>query len=87
MGEVRIIPQNKIVTTLIKQTLGDKVDHAEFSVSSVAIIETAAEKWVGLTRRVATSTHRKHYQDANLVRHLYDLYRINKLGYFTDEFK
>ena len=54
--------------------------------NSVAIIETAAEKWVGLTRRVATSVHRKHYRDASLVRHLYDLYKINELGYFSDEF-
>ena len=50
------------------------------------MIETAAEKWVGLTRRVATSRHRRHYRDANLVRHLYDLYKINELGYFTDAF-
>jgi len=86
LAGVKVPPEIKPVTTLIKQTLGDKVEHAEFPVNSVAIIETAAEKWVGLTRRVATSTHRKHYRDANLVRHLYDLYQINKLGYFSDEF-
>ncbi len=86
LAEVKIKPETKPVTTLIKQTLGDKVEHPECPVSSVAIIETAAEKWVGLTRRVATSAHRKHYRDPNLVRHLYDLYRINELGYFSDEF-
>jgi len=86
LAEVKVSPETKSVTTLIKQTLGDKVEHPEFPVNSVAIIETAAEKWVGLTRRVATSMHRKHYRDANLVRHLYDLYQINKLGYFSDEF-
>jgi len=86
LAEVKVSPETKSVTTLIKQTLGNKVEHLEFPVNSVAIIETAAEKWVGLTRRVATSTHRKHYRDAHLVRHLYDLYQINKLGYFSDEF-
>ncbi len=86
LAEVKMATEIKPVTTLIRQVFGDKVDHPEFPVNSVAIIETAAEKWVGLTRRVATSKHRKHYRDANLVRHLYDLYKINELGYFTDEF-
>lgn len=86
LAEVKVNPENKPVTTLVKQILGDKVDHLEFPVKSVAIIETAAEKWVGLTRRVATSKHRKHYRDPNLVRHLYDLYKINECGYFLDEF-
>ncbi len=87
LADVKAQPQEKPVTTLIKQILGEKVEHIEFPVNSVAVIETAAEKWVGLTRRVATSRHREHYRDANLVRHLYDLHQINKLGYFTDEFK
>lgn len=87
LADVKVAPQEKMVTTLLKQVLGDKVQHPEFLVNSVAIIETAAEKWVGLTRRVATSRHRSHYRDVNLVRHLYDLYRINELGHFTEEFK
>lgn len=86
LAEVKISPEIKPVTTLIRQTLGDEVDHLEFPVNSVAIIETAAEKWVGLTRRVATSRHRTHYRDPHLVRHLYDLYKINELGYFSDKF-
>lgn len=87
LAEVKVEPENKSVTTLIQQILGSKVKHIEFPVNTVAIIETAAEKWVGLTRRVATCAHRKHYRDASLVRHLYDLYKINEHGYFTDEFQ
>lgn len=86
LAEVKATPVIQPVTTLIRQVFGDKVTHPEFPVNSVAIIETAAEKWVGLTRRVATSRHRSHYRDANLVRHLYDLYKINELGHFTAEF-
>jgi hypothetical protein len=86
LAEVKEPIESKPVTTLIKQVLGDKVEHPVFPVNSVAIIETAAEKWVGLTRRVATSRHRSYYRDANLVRHLYDLYKINELGYFSDTF-
>ena len=80
-------PEKKPVTTLIKQTLGDKVEHPEFSVNTVAIIETAAEKWVALTRRVASSRYRKHYRDPNLVRHLYDLYKINEKNTLSTKFK
>lgn len=86
LNNIRVSPQIKPVITLIGEVLGEKVAHAEFPVNSVAIIETAAEKWVALTRRVATSRHRKHYRDANLVRHLYDLYKINMGGYFTNQF-
>ena len=41
---------------------------------------------MGLTRRVATSKYREYYKDPHLVRHLYDLYKINKDGYLTKEF-
>jgi predicted nucleotidyltransferase component of viral defense system len=84
--DVKIQSEIKPVTTLIKQILGDKVEHTEFDVNTVAIIETAAEKWVALTRRVALSSHKEHPKDANLVRHIYDLHRIQELGYFSNEF-
>lgn len=87
LGDVKIKPEIKPVTTLIHQVLGERVKHPEFPVKSIAVMETAVEKWVALTRRVATSSHRQHYRDANLVRHLYDLYQINELGFFDDRFK
>lgn len=86
LAEVKLPPETKSVTTLIRQVFGEKIDHPEFFVNCVAIIETAAEKWVGLTRRVANSTQKSHYRDASLVRHLYDLYKIKQLGHFTDQF-
>jgi hypothetical protein len=57
------------VTTLIHKILGDKVNQPTHIINAMAVTETAAEKWVALTRRVATSTHRAHYLDTNLVRH------------------
>ena len=78
LGEVKTVPVDKPVTALIKQVLGDKVDYPKFSVKTITVIETAAEKWVALTRRIATSKYREHYRDASLVRHLYDLYQINR---------
>ena len=86
LGSVRLIPETKTVTTLIKRTLCDKIEHDSFPIDCLAVLETAAEKWVGLTRRVATSKHRDHYKDPNLVRHLYDLYKIDQCGYFNDHF-
>jgi len=50
------------------------------------VIETAAEKWVALTRRIATARLRPEYQDMSLVRHLYDLHRICEKGHFSNEF-
>ncbi len=73
------------ITTLIKQTLGDLVEHPEKNMQCVSVNETAAEKWVALTRRVANATRNPHvFLDPTLVRHIYDLYSIeNKIG--TDE--
>jgi len=88
LAHVQEKPEERSVTTLIKKHLGDKVDHPKTGVSCLAVIETAAEKWVGLTRRVATAatSGKKGYDDHNLVRHLYDLYKIKASGYFNERF-
>lgn len=74
------------ITTLIRNTLGDVIKHPENNITCVSITETAAEKWVGLTRRIATIQHREYYNDSALVRHMYDLYKINSMGKLGDEF-
>lgn len=74
------------VTTLIKNTLGGTVNYPEKMIVCMSIAETAAEKWVGLTRRIATTQHRQHYNDSSLVRHIYDLYKINQLGKLETSF-
>ena len=45
--------ENKNVTTLIRQILGDAIPHTEKSIECITVPETAADKWVALTRRVA----------------------------------
>ena len=60
--------------------------HPEFLVDVMSMVETAAEKWVALTRRVATMAHHQAYQDQSLVRHLYDLYKMNEHGVLTEQF-
>lgn len=86
-GEVRTPVEEKNVTSLVKQVLGDKVGHQQFKVKCISVIETATEKWVALTRRVATASQHPHYRDSTLVRHLYDLFEIERSGYFTDYFE
>jgi len=84
--DVKTPVESKPVTTLIQQTLGEAVSHKEFPVNSVSVIETAAEKWVALTRRIATMFYRRNYRDNSLIRHLYDLYKIEQQSLFTDKF-
>lgn len=67
-----------LVTTLIQKTLGNDVNHPSKQITCISIIETAAEKWVGLTRRIATIKDRSSYNDPTLVRHIYDLYKIKQ---------
>jgi len=78
LAEVKTPTDRLPITTLIQQTLGDQVKHPSKSLDCISIIETAAEKWIGLTRRIATIKHRAYYKDRTLVRHLYDLYQIQK---------
>lgn len=40
----------------MKQVFGDVTEHATHDINSVSIIETAAEKWVALTCRVANTS-------------------------------
>ncbi|MCP4475631.1 MAG: nucleotidyl transferase AbiEii/AbiGii toxin family protein [Gammaproteobacteria bacterium] len=86
LADVKITPEKKRVTTLVRQIFGDDIAHSEFLINSMAIVETAAEKWVGLTRRIATSKHREYYHNPHLVRHLYDLYQIHSLYPLSEAF-
>lgn len=87
LANVKTQTATKQVTTLIRQTLGNKIIHPEFPINSVSVIETAAEKWVALTRRIATMKHRQHYRDPSLVRHLYDIHSIEQNGLFNNSFQ
>jgi predicted nucleotidyltransferase component of viral defense system len=77
LGEVNMPPVEKKITSLIRETLGKVPQQIETSVACMSVLETAAEKWVALTRRVATIKERGKYYKQALVRHLYDLLMIN----------
>jgi hypothetical protein len=85
--EIKIQTFKLSVDTLIKSTLGNKVKSQDCALECVSIEETATEKWVALTRRIAETTRypfRKEDNSQALVRHIYDLFIIikeNKLGH------
>lgn len=82
-SEIRLPTQELPITTLIQDTLGQNAGLEFNSLMCVSIEETAAEKWVGLTRRIAASDRGYYPEDITLVRHIYDLSAIvtaNKLG-------
>jgi predicted nucleotidyltransferase component of viral defense system len=80
LGDLLLEPNKANITTLMKETLGNECDHASFPVACVALDETAAEKWVALTRRIAGIQIKTRQSDKHLVRHLYDLYHLNTKG-------
>lgn len=48
----------------------------DFEANCISVIETAAEKWVSLTRRVAAMERGLMSNDSTIIRHLYDLHTI-----------
>ncbi len=66
------------ITTLMQETFGEKLQHPIVQVSTMSIVETAAEKWVALTRRITTKMEDDAYHTQALVRHLYDLYEMRE---------
>lgn len=86
LGDLALNPQTTEITTLIKLTLGESCNHTIFPVNCVALDETAAEKWVALTRRVANTQLRTRKSDQHLVRHLYDLYHLKISGLLTGDY-
>tara|TARA_R110000868_G_scaffold84822_6_gene239006 strand:- start:78582 stop:79547 length:966 start_codon:yes stop_codon:yes gene_type:complete len=86
LGDIILPSQSHDVTTLIKLTLGEKCQHVSFPVVCIAIDETAAEKWVALTRRIANAEIAPKFFDKHLVRHLYDLHKLVHGNLLTGEY-
>ena len=86
LGELELEPQVKDISSMVKVHLGDESDHVFFPVACVALDETAAEKWVALTRRVAGAGKKERDSDKHLVRHLYDLYQLSDKKCLSDKY-
>ncbi len=78
--------QELSVTSLIQDTLGQVAGLKSSSVICISVKETAAEKWVGLTRRIAASERGYYAEDTTLIRYVYDLSAIYAAGGIDDKF-
>ncbi|KTD22247.1 nucleotidyl transferase AbiEii/AbiGii toxin family protein [Legionella londiniensis] len=87
LGELELKPEIKNISSMIKVTLGNaECDHRYFSVPCVALNETAAEKWVALSRRIVDANQTPRDSDKHLVRHLYDLYQLHQQNCLSDDY-
>ena len=86
LSDVRLAVECLSVKTLIEQTLKNINLFKSSSTHCVSINETAIEKWVGLTRRIAAIERGYHADDETLIRHVYDLNAINKANRITADF-
>jgi hypothetical protein len=77
-------PNVKNITTLVKLQLGNQINHPVLSFSCMSILESAAEKYVSLIRRVNTDLF-KSKSDNDLIRHLYDLHEISRSPIFDTQ--
>jgi predicted nucleotidyltransferase component of viral defense system len=85
-SSLRLPTQILPVNTLIQDTLGETVNLNSCLLTCISAEETAAEKWVGLTRRIAASERGYYQEDTTLVRHIYDLASINSAYPLSDNF-
>ncbi|CZG09646.1 nucleotidyl transferase AbiEii/AbiGii toxin family protein [Legionella pneumophila] len=87
LGELELKPEIKSISSMIKVTLGDtECNHRYFPVPCVALDETAAEKWVALSRRIVDANQTPRDSDKHLVRHLYDLYQLHQQNRLSDDY-
>lgn len=64
----------KMVCSFYSEARGDAPEIP--SIACVALAETAAEKFVALTRRIGEAFDRDERADRTLVRHIYDLFQL-----------
>lgn len=76
LSNIRLSTDELSVDTLIESTLDIEPIFEPKPISCISVQETAIEKWVGLTRRVAAIQREYHRDDSTLVRHIYDLNAI-----------
>lgn len=82
------MPTNVLpVTTLVGDAIGNNVEFPQAQVNCISVIETAAEKWVALLRRIAMADKGYSTLNRTLIRHLYDLLHIFTTHKITDEFQ
>lgn len=87
LGTLELMPEKKMISSMTKVTLGEEhSNHDYFPVACVALDETAAEKWVALSRRIVDAKQTPRDSDKDLVRHLYDLHQLHSQQQLTPRY-
>lgn len=86
VSDVHLAIENLFIRTLIEEALGNKIFFSNLNTQCISIEETAIEKFIGLTRRIMAIERGYYEDDKALIRHIYDLNAIKKMGKITDKF-
>lgn len=86
LAEPRLPLAIKSVASLVDRTFPNE-KLIEKNINCISILETAAEKWVALTRRIAAIARGHDSLDETLVRHIYDLHAIIGHISLSEDFK
>lgn len=86
LSNARFSTEHLKINTIIEDVIKIESLFAPTHICCVSVDETAIEKWVGLTRRIAAIERQYHQDDPTLVRHIYDLNAIKEANRINDGF-
>jgi len=86
ISEIRLSIESLSIETLIEEVLKNIVISPKLKTVCISVVETAIEKWVGLTRRIMAIERGYHHDDKTLIRHVYDLNAIRQANKISDDF-
>jgi predicted nucleotidyltransferase component of viral defense system len=85
-ADVRLAMENLTINTIIEDTIQIPALFSPSPIACVSVNETAIEKWVSLTRRIAAIEREYHRDDPMLIRHVYDLIAIKQADKINESF-
>lgn len=85
-ADVRLSTERLSVNTIIEDVMKIGTIFSPLPIDCISSDETAIEKWVGLTRRIAAIERKRHYDDTTLIRHVYDLNAVKQANRINDIF-
>lgn len=85
-ADVRLATNSLTVNTIIEDVITMDKIFSPLPIDCISSDETAIEKWVGLTRRIAAIEREYHRDDETLVRHVYDLNAVRQANRINDIF-
>ncbi len=85
-ADVRLATNELSINTIIEDTMKIDTLFSPIPIDCISCDETAIEKWVALTRRIAAIERQYHYDDKTLVRHVYDLNAVKQAHQINEIF-